>query len=728
MHIFFKTCGNRGAKLLPVVILATVAAAGAARRCGAQEPIPVPRPPLRIEIKRGSTAATAQIRQVVAINEKIAEIFQDQPVEFDPTQGIERVKLVCEETGKTLQVGVDQRSPVYIERSLHRLRQGEPGFIAVRVSDPASLAPGVYRGKLSTILRLPDQSMNQSIEAIWNIELAVHGRSLIGVEFEHAGSNQRLRVGTPASLVARVNTVGCDLGEGFLKLDWWSPGEPRQRALYLKLPAEKTIDPLSAFTEKGEQGGHPQWRDSPLWTEVRELSRAPAQAGAAANRLYAVHVFAPDCFLPGAMQAEVTWRQADTAAQTAELQAATPVTPVSSGVLTHPRLAFAGERVKFLVRTDQDLGPALKLLVASPDGKNTTVDLAKRRQQTGQQASLVEYAGSYVPAPEAIGAHQLAWPEGESQASLASNLGNPAGFQVCLGAAQSVSSLEVFAGAPPFWVMENLGWNVTRSDACRFWYAPQVLRDAALEPLGLYRGRPGDRLVAHDTQTEPLVVYSRGQAAPDNAAQSPEAATERGANQQAALMRWPLASSREKSPGLDVSVDLVRDDGPGHPRHNPETYHFVQRLMVHGHDTRGQPVARLAEIPLQVQVSTAGQYYRRYGLVAACAALLVILGVVLARKAAGPKRPRTGRHIVGDPLGQMDDNEDFFSDKSRRRPSSDQETEPQKTKKKKTKKKKTKQSQPEPQAMPNATSPNGDGSAGASAPAKEESSGRDIWD
>jgi hypothetical protein len=626
---------------------------------GADEPIPVPRPPLRIEITRSSTPDTAVAEQTVAINEKIAEVFQDESVVFDPTENLDQVQLVCEATGETLKIGLDKRSPVYLERSLHKLRKDEPGRIAIRVTDPQSLKPGVYRGQLSAVLRDFNQTMNASIRAIWEIEIAVHGRRLTSLAFEKAQSG-KLRVGVPASLVLRVNAVGCDLGEGFLRLDWWA-GDDRQRALYLNLPVEKPLDPAASFGENDPQGCHPQWRDSPVWTDVEEVSAAEGASGGTSDRQLELRVAAPDCFLPGMMKAEVTWKQDDAAPNPAPVQQVTADTPVLPGVLAHPRLAFLNERVVVLVRADRDLGETLPLIVSQPDGKPAPVELTRRRQQTGSQGGLVEYVGSFYP--RMMGSHQFAWPDTEQRAASVEALGEPPGFLACFGAEQSVPQVEVFAGAPPFWVTENLGWRVVRPTACRFWYSPQALRAASLESVALFRGRPGEQLARHDSQVEPLVTYAppgEEVAEEETPAKTPQKPAPKKPS--APSEPWMVGSSPEKALALDLTVDLVRSEEPGHPRHTTGEYDYIQRLLIHAQDTRGEPLVRMAAIPLHVKVSTAGQYYRRIAIFVGAALALIIVAVVLWRKAAGPRTSHKSAAAAPDPMAHL--GEDGFFSKS----------------------------------------------------------------
>jgi hypothetical protein len=125
-----------------------------------------------------------------------------------------------------------------------------------------------------------------------------------------------------------------------------------------------------------------------------------------------------------------------------------------------------------------------------------------------------------------------------------------------------------------------------------------------------------------------------------------------------------LGSSQERPLSLDLTVDLMREEPPGHPRHTTGEYAFNQRMLLHAYDTRGEPLVRVATIPLQVKVSTAAEYYFVYGIIAAVGLGLLILAIVMWRKAAGPRQPRRPATATTDPMAHLDDDDGFFSSKA----------------------------------------------------------------
>jgi len=654
----------------PLRVAAVLAAACffACNALAGEEPLPVHRQPFHIIVARDSTPQTASATKTIAIHSKIAEVFQDSPVVWDPSEHLAEASLVCDVTGDKLPVGTNKQSPVYIEWTRHKLRKDEPGTLTVRVTDPKSIKPGVYRGTLWTIFRNDGEAMNRSLKVTWDIVLEARGRRLVGVEFQRKKAGKPLRVGFPAGVVVTLNAVGCEAGQGRLKLDWWSAVEQRRRALEVDVPLKRPVDPQVHFRANVDQGCHPQWLDCPVWTEVRPVEGKGPAAATEAGQVYEVLVVAPSCFLPGTMEAEVEWQQADVAATSEPLKTSTGEEPVLPGILVHPSLAFVGEPVSVLVRTERDHGPVVPLVLSGPGGQNI-LQLERRREAfPGSSDRLQEYAARFYP--EVMGSCQITWSE---NAALQEDLGEPAEFHVCLGAQSSLAGdLEVFASAPPFWVTDKSGWGVILPEVFLFWHDPQFLREAELEDLATLR-RAGDRLVMSDPEAEPNVQFwrhdERAWRSPDAAAAeaAPPGAEGEPPKDDADSSRWKLAPDEERALGLDMQVDLVRDAPPDDPRHRTGRYEFVQRMMLHARDTRGNPVVRIVELPVPLLVSTDWQYYRWIigGLVGV--GFLVLFGWYCYRINAGPRRKPVVPIELDEQLGGTPASGGFFSSPPPRR-------------------------------------------------------------
>jgi hypothetical protein len=362
------------------------------------------------------------------------------------------------------------------------------------------------------------------------------------------------------------------------------------------------------------------------------------------------------------MEAEVEWQQADVAPTSELLKATTGEQPVLPGILVHPSVAFVDEAVSVLVRTERDHGPVVPLVLSGPGGQQI-LQLERRREAfPGSSDRLQEYGIKWNPG--STGSYQITWSD---NAALQQDLAEPAEFHVCLGAYSSLAGdLEVFASAPPFWVTDKSGWQVILPEVFRLWHDPRLLREAELEDLVTLR-RSGDRLVVSDPATEPNVQFwrhdERAWRNPDSAAaEAPSPGAEAAPPKDAPDSgRWRLGTDEERALGLDMLVDLFRDAPPDDPRHRTGRYDFVQRMMIHARDTRGNLVVRIVELPVPVLVSTDWQYYRWIigGLVGV--GFLVLFGWYCYRINAGPRRKWTAPDQTNAPPVQAPWSGSYFA-------------------------------------------------------------------
>ena len=650
-----------GHSLLSIVagtLLAVAPALFAAGPIRAEEIPTLRMPPLRLVVTRQSTRQTAVVAQTISIDGAIRQFFPEEPIEWNPAGNLDSAVLVCQATGEKLPIGENDRASLFLAWTKSRLRKNERSELKLCASDPASLRPGVYRGTLWTWMCNAGEGPKRPVKATWDIAVVVCGRWLAGVEFQRTVLGKPLRVGAPASLVVRVVTVGCELGRGSLRLDWWSPLEKPQRALYLDLPLERPIDPLVAFGEIAGQGCHYQWRDCAVWTQVEEAaepggSRPPEEA----QRCHRIAVVAPHCFLPGTMQAEVDWQQAEIAANRQEaLRKATSQEPVLPGILVFPTPAFVHEPLTVLVRTDAALGPTLSLTASEPDGKTSVLDLRRQRLVAlGGGDQLCEHSVRFHP--RVPGEHRIAWRDGD--VALGDRLGEPAVFSVYFMAeTKLVEGIKVFASAPPPLYGDAVGWKAVRREACRFWYAPGLLRDAKLENLATFRGRLSGPLVRHDPETEPILRFGvdDGRNAKVDALRSTETGA---ADPKPAEPAWTLASAADLSPWIAASVDLDRNAPSDHPRHRTGEYEFVQRMILHAVDQEGQRLERIVSVPFSVRVSTDRQYYLWYSLVVGALVVPALFFVIMARRNRVPKRRALAADVFAKPRSVAE--EDPFS-------------------------------------------------------------------
>ena len=604
------------------------------------EALEVYRTPLRIEVHSGSTPETARVSQVIAISEAIADIFKDSPVVFDVAEHIDEAKLVDELTGDILRLGVNERSPIVVKQPVHKIFKDQPGELIVAVSDPKSLQPGVYRGQLWTIAYNDEELIGRKLKLIWDIDVVVHGRRLIDGEFERVRRGDALRVGAPASIILDIETIGCDLGQGFLKLDWLS-GPQNHRALYVALPTEKPMDPLVDFQGGTDEGCHAQWRDFGIWSVVRAKSSPSLDDATNGDRQrYEVLVAVPPCFLPGRMEAEVSWEQASVAPSPEPLRKHIASQPVLPGILVYPQMAFVNEPIAVVARTPQDLGSTLRLAVSGQFGRQT-IELP-RQVHSGSGEPTFEYNTRYLP--KSPGIFQVEVPRDKGRDSRTVELGEPVVFRAGLGVSSAIPTrIEVFAGIPPAWMFWSTGWKIAIRPACGFWYMPEYLKSARLETTGVFRGSAAGKLEAHKPQSDPLVKFDLHiPAAPKvEAFVSAEASrkahpAEKKTNKATA---WALSGDGRDPLLLDLMIDLNRQAPAGDPRHRVGGHAFVQRMLLHTEDVHGDESHRIVQVPLQLQVSTAWLYYRwLIGIIIAIVVLSLAL-LAMCRWARGSKAP-----------------------------------------------------------------------------------------
>jgi len=595
-------------------------------------PLMIYRQPISIEVARDSTPETAQATTRIAIHPGIASLFQNEAILLDPVEPPAGSKLLCGVTGESLPLGTDKKSPLYLQWTGQRLTKDTPAQLTVRVSNPGSLKPGVYRGTVEAILRNHSEAVNRSLRVAWDIRVLVRGRRLVKVEFERSKQGKTLRVGAPANLILSVYAVGCDLGQGSVAVDWSpSAGKP-QRVLELSAPRERPADPLTVSADGSRFTCHPQWRESLFWTQVHRADVA-AEHPVAVDPLehsYEVRVAIPPCFLPGTMQAKVQWAQAAEAASDEILQQTTPEQPVLPGILVYPAPAFVHEPVNIEVRTLKDLGDTVPLVVSGPES-SVLVELVKLRHAS-LGPGLNQYLGRFRAG--AMGSYHVGSREGAAE--VREELEEPVALDVSLGAETGLErGVEVFAGTPPFWRISDSGWRTAATKACRFWYDPRRLQRAEIENLGTWRVGAEGQLLPWSEATDPIIALRRREddRLPDNATSS---------DVPAGNPRWEIAANPEKSPFLDLSIDLVRDAGPDDPRHAIGSHRFVQRMILQALDTRGGLVARIVRVPFTVQVSTAARSYLTSGTVVGLW-VLVLLAVAVVRWRIGRRKHRAPR-------------------------------------------------------------------------------------
>lgn len=580
----------------------------------------------------------SEISETVRLAAGVAETLGDDGLNWDPTEDLRPLK--CVSTGEQLVVGTSKSDAVYVTYTQARLRQNEPGTLIVGISQPESLNPGVYVGEVTSRLWHADEDKSPPRPVKWQVVVAVHGRRLLDTDFSRRASGRSLRVGKSAAVRFKVYTVGCDLGQGSLKLDWSDDHkQSHEVALLIHLPFKDVIDPLEVFAGDQSQHCHPQWRDSPMYVDVVEHD-VPAEIVPTASlqqrrdvprqRMYEVEFNAPDCFLPGRMQAHVTWEQSTQANSHAPLSSSSALEEVRSGIIAHPTECFVNERAQVHVRSKANLGGEFRLVVSGPQRQPFEPVVMTRRQtaEVGGVDPYYEYQGEFRPL--AFGTYQLGWPQDATV--LQANLEEPATLEVRIhGSGNLAERIEVFSSATPvFWPLipnpnKGGGYVTRRTRAMSFGYSSRYLRSATVRETGLFRQTRGGQLVPHNPDLEPFISAVQG----ETAVSGDEPA------------KWMIPENGSLAFDLIVSVHprLPAD----HPRHKRGVRSYVWRGLIEAEDINHRRIARICQGHFEVKVSSDWEYHSIVVVIAACFVALIGATLLVRRLTLGSHSVPTAR-------------------------------------------------------------------------------------
>jgi len=604
---------------------------------------------LVIYVGATSTPSSLAATTHVTFNESAWSGMGSQTLTWNPEAHLAEAQLVCAATGERIGIGRDKSETVYIDWSRDKLEAKRPGRLTLIIGRPRQLAPGVYRGKLRADLQNPavevdgrtiePQVINHPLVVEWEIVVAVAGRRLTKVAFQPPGDNLPLRVGTPPTVALGVLAVGCDLGTGMLTVDWKSSEGEERRALRLPLPVDGFVVP-SIKSKDNRIECHSDWADLPIWSDVSEITSAGDEAlPQTTERKYEVVVRTPDWFLPGSLQAAITWDQSREAAWAEPLQKSVPPQTILPGVAVEPRIVFGGEAV--MIRgCSETQSDSLRVKFSGPRGEPRLLLLP----WLGAVGRWHFFGDRYLP--EDLGRYQFAREDSaDAQEAVTA--------EVVLGSEKGLDEVEVFASAPPFWVNESLGWKITSRPAFRFWTTPDFCRNARLEDGAVLKKSGSGEWLPLDPMRDPLVSFD---AVPEevSAAGAPAKATSSEAPA-ASDRTWPVGASPQQSPWLLLTVDLDREERQGPRRDRTGRYEFEYRMVLSGEDTLGRPFARVVRYPFVVVVSTDWEYYRwiAVGLVSLFA--LAVAAITLYRRAQGPRlRPQQTKVAIHDGTEEAD--------------------------------------------------------------------------
>lgn len=526
--------------------------------------------------------------------------------------------------------GEKDAAPLVVEFTRPKIKAGEPGRLILTVVDPAALraevGAGVFRGELPLKLSHPSIHEGVPFDLPLPLELVVDGRRLVGIEFLEAPGGKPLRVGQGASLSVEVETVGVELGSGWLELELVPAGKSvAERLVRVPLPLpDAPWDP--AEPREG-------WSCHPLWAHDAVRAAAPSSVASAQGVPVVRHqvpVQLPDLPQPGEARGRVVWHVGPGPPVPADRLDFGPV-PVLSGLSVSTHLAFVDEPVQVRAAFGLDVATGgsapdeVTARVAGPPGAGPAVVL----KRAGPGVGFVSYSGEFRPHQE--GAYHLALDPGAAG-------GAAAGAVVEVNASVRMKArlpretpLIVFVGSPPLWwdlvasPADGARHVVSRADALAIRLMTKDEAGMRLRLTGVYHDEKGRLGSPIEPGPDPAVrVAPRGEV--------PAAGGKRA---------WDLPSQRTLT--FDLTTDITKEaTGVDPSRRALGTEPLLLRWMLSGADANGRPVAKIFHQRFRVRVASEWEYYMKWAWVPVSVLLVIVfwLGIYyFGMKMPSPKAP-----------------------------------------------------------------------------------------
>ncbi len=203
-------------------------------------------PTVRVVVPAGRAEAVESDVVEIKLPKELMDFVGPKGFDWDPrpAPAPSRASSRASPTTETITIREAGRTPpgaVEVAFDNPRIRPGQPGLLRLRVPDPhglrSSMHAGVFAGRL--VVKLYHGQIHEGKEPIRvpiPIELIVPGRRVVGLDFlDRRPGAYPLRVGRPASVEVRVETVGSDLGMGTLDLQS-APGASTDFRTLVKIP------------------------------------------------------------------------------------------------------------------------------------------------------------------------------------------------------------------------------------------------------------------------------------------------------------------------------------------------------------------------------------------------------------------------------------------------------------------------------------------------------------
>lgn len=581
--------------------------------------------------------ASEQSRDLdIPLDEALRDFFgaNQKTLDWDIDPFIDDMSLDCPLTSNRIPVGAEKSGkPFEITRTTGAIKHDRPGRMTFTLKQSRSLKPGVYSGSVSATFRCsPPNACNTIFRIRWPISVTVPGRILRSVEFLNARSGI-IRFGDSSDVRIVVDTIGCDLGEGHVRIFQGGISGHEKTWFAHSVPFSDLRDPLTDFPENPDPKKQvtylQDWQDIILHTQTSVTSIPAPRLGQVRDaRRHEITLNIGPCLdvVPN-LTVTVNWPEYGP-----EEKAVAPLPPVSStvrvepGILAFPKVALMNEDVLIRAITREAPARAIMVELETPSREKQDLWLTLATSSDSEEipkADYYTYEGSYTV--DGFGTYKLRWPNQPTtiptefhSCGLVKKVAAP--LRVFLGTTFTFPWMDEFEGNPLREVRTN-AFQLALDDA--FFTGGEM----TIRPIGLYRTTTNERgqIVGREPFKMPsadlLIDVSPSQfrtvdAATGWALGTPKARTASDSTSESEATLYPNPASIKLQKSEIASFDIWSSVEPLERMENPEPkygyYSFTARFQLSGHlkgdDGKQIPISRIVEIPFEIEIT---DFWRR---------------------------------------------------------------------------------------------------------------------
>jgi hypothetical protein len=618
--------------------------------------------PIVIEVNSGNRLNEIVKPLKISLSDELRSKFgNDYPVIWEPLE--KQSSLTADRLPPvTLGLDSDATAQVVIEFDRTPLIGDNEQNLRLKIKEPHKLRAGVYKGAIVSHMHT---LQNSNVEnPSWPVKLIVHGRN-VNVEFSDVDPQARqpvLRVGRPASVTIRVQTVGCGLGEGMLELRMQQ--DPKKEAalstvLRIPLPLPEPVDtymdlPNLTTALCPAPFCEPAWHKEIIYTTQSSPNNVE-------SRTYEVRVNLPQCFTTGALEAQVTWESQESSGTNGALQALSMRVPVLAGIRVSPQHAMTNESITISVVTDQNLGEEVPLAIA--DDEKQEVNLLTAKKVPPDVLALTNHAIVYrvKTVPRKLGRYTVKLantmvpdPATAKDPALIAAWPSETVFHVPFEQKSTLRQpIIVFVDSQPFWwdfLGKRAGVESESETGFIMTASTERLQGMQASLRGIIRLQQGHPTLLSDAthwNREPQMSLPRAgdngklpqydiadpnqNSGPGEEPSNPKALPQEN---HPMLKQWDVEQCKDNT--LDFRVLVSVGPQEKNPKYNDKykgrrargVRQYELRMNVAALGSDGQPVYRVVDVPFLVDVTDEWSYYQPYLTWIAIIVGVIVFGVV----------------------------------------------------------------------------------------------------